>query len=109
MALGRDAADEGAGARAEREGGGREVSLLRTEVWGDGHGKERVAQADEREELDFEVAEGRGGRTAGSEAEEGFVVVVDVEGEEEGEEESEGRGEEVEVCFVHGGEGELWP
>lgn len=48
-------------------------------MWWNGHGSERVAQADEREELDFEVAERRGRCSAGSEAKECFVVVVDVE------------------------------
>lgn len=58
LALGRDPADEGAWAFAWGEGGRWDVACLRAEVRGDGHGAEGVAQADEREEFDFEIAEG---------------------------------------------------
>lgn len=56
-------------------------------MWGDGNRAEGVAEANKREELDFQVSEGRGGGPAGSKGEEGFVVGVDVEGEEGWEEE----------------------
>jgi hypothetical protein len=48
---------------------------------------------------------GRGGSSTRAETEEGFVVVVDVEGEEGREEKSEGGGEEVCLSWgEHGGE-----
>lgn len=78
-------------------------------MWWDGHWAQWIAEAHEGEELDLEVAQWGRGCAAWSEAEEGFVVVVDVETDKDGKEKSERSGEEVEVGFVHGWEVQLCP
>ena len=67
----------------------REVSALRTEVWRDGQRAEGIAEGEDGEEFYFCVAERCGGCAAGTEVEEGAVVMFDVEDGEEGEEEGE--------------------